>query len=607
MSIRRRNSLTDLLASASLPPLTSGRLRDESPAGAPTSPRLAVVLPREQADPSDEPLAVSPCLVLCRDGIPSDADYVYAPDHPDAGWRLCANSLSNALLCLSSRDLDFAIVSNALAEPPEIEFSSLLNNVIFSRHAFASFQRSGRLPEGSRGRILRLLPRPKEAWGIRLPDPSQLGIGDMQIRGAHLSVLAKEPSKCGRAASSWDDPPRMRALGDSRKTVLVLPIFMAVGGAERNLIQVLRALKDRFAFVVVTTEPVSAARGSLNHEAIEHCECLFDLGEIAPQDDHMKLIDAIGKAMQPDLVFITNGSPWLAANASRLREHFAQIPIVDQQVYDASEGWIQHFDNPGIRSFDRFIAINRPIAQAFEERFHIDPQRIDLIHHAVDTQRFDLARRDACNARESIARLGLAEFIPDSGDPEAPQLFAEVARLTAQKRPLDFLDLARRSLAHGSRDLFLLVGDGELAGECDSFIDAHGLVNVERIPYCNDMSELYPILSGLIFTSAYEGLPVAMLEALCMGVPVLATAVGDILPVLDEVGGGRTVDPGAGPEALFDAFTTFRADLVELQAAARSASPRVIERFAANAVGERYAQAWERAWKVPTSTRSAGA
>ncbi len=143
----------------------------------------------------------------------------------------------------------------------------------------------------------------------------------------------------------------------------------------------------------------------------------------------------------------------------------------------------------------------------------------------------------------------------------------------------------------------VLVGalDGELAGECDAFIARHGLGNVRRIPFCEDMSRLFPALDGLIITSAYEGLPISMLEALAMGLPVLSTDVGDVGLVLRETGSGWTFAPGGDADSRWAAFGRWREELPQLQARARAAAAHVAERFSAQTIASVYERSWRRA------------
>src|SRR5438046_10045336 len=82
--------------------------------------------------------------------------------------------------------------------------------------------------------------------------------------------------------------------------------------------------------------------------------------------------------------------------------------------------------------------------------------------------------------------------------------------------------------------LFVMVGDGDLTPVVDEFIRQHDLKNLRRIPFVENMAEVFSIASGLILTSEFEGMPIVILEALCMGVPVLATDVGDVKLMLDE-------------------------------------------------------------------------
>jgi len=170
-----------------------------------------------------------------------------------------------------------------------------------------------------------------------------------------------------------------------------------------------------------------------------------------------------------------------------------------------------------------------------------------------------------------------------------------------------FLELARRARDAQLGVDFVLVGDGELAAECDAFVQAHALGNVHRIPYCEDMSRLLPLLDGLVICSEYEGLPISMLEALATGVPVLSTPVGDVSLVLSEFGSGQVLDSvTADPETWLAALRCFLRELPSLRGRARVAAPEIARRFSAEAGAAAYARSWDRAIQEFTPRRDAG-
>src|SRR5207237_10921529 len=51
-----------------------------------------------------------------------------------------------------------------------------------------------------------------------------------------------------------------------KKLVFVLPMVMAIGGVERNAVEIMRQLKDRYHFVVVTMDPHDRSHGSFHHQ-----------------------------------------------------------------------------------------------------------------------------------------------------------------------------------------------------------------------------------------------------------------------------------------------------------------------------------------------------
>jgi glycosyltransferase involved in cell wall biosynthesis len=349
------------------------------------------------------------------------------------------------------------------------------------------------------------------------------------------------------------------------------------------MVEVLRILKDEYDFAVVTSERLAKHQGSLHHQVDELGIPIFDLAEAAEPDEHLFLLDVLKRHFRPNLVWICNGSPWLADNADQIRRVFANIPIVDQQVYDTEHGWVNRYRERGIQSFDRFIATTRKIMNKFEVEIGIPRNRIDLIYSSIDSRRLE--------AKEGNLELQHALRL-QAGMPLDARIYAFIGRLTPQKRPLEYLELAKRAANHEFRDRFMLIGDGELRDACENYIVREGLKNVTTIRYCEDLSGVVNMIDGLIITSEFEGLPIALLETLALGRPALATNVGDIDVVLNEHESGIVVPLAGGSEALWEGFQRWRESLPFYRRNAQTHAAAIRERFSNLKIAAEYSASW---------------
>ena len=227
-------------------------------------------------------------------------------------------------------------------------------------------------------------------------------------------------------------------------------------------------------------------------------------------------------------------------------------------------------------------------------RYEISPSRIDLIYSAIDARRF-VPTQQGTEIAEGWAREVLGEI-------SDVKVFAMIGRLTPQKRPLDFLELALRSKRDRTGDIFILIGNGELASECRLFRERHELENVRLVEFCEDLTHVYPVLSGLIVTSQYEGLPIVALEAMAMGVPVLSTDVGDLNLVFSEHGVGSLFRDVGNPELQYDDFKTWRNDLDRAADLARAAAAEIRERFSSAKIAAEYDACWRTAMAEKRNT-----
>lgn len=139
-------------------------------------------------------------------------------------------------------------------------------------------------------------------------------------------------------------------------------------------------------------------------------------------------------------------------------------------------------------------------------------------------------------------------------------LVGTIANLRTEKAYPDLLHAAHQVLASGLPVRFVAVGQGPLAAELDDLHDELGLGEGFRLlGYREDARRVMAGFDLFVLASRYEGLPVSLMEALALGVPVVATAVGGIPEAIRHEREGLLVPPGR-PALLAEAITTLVRD-----------------------------------------------
>jgi len=133
-----------------------------------------------------------------------------------------------------------------------------------------------------------------------------------------------------------------------------------------------------------------------------------------------------------------------------------------------------------------------------------------------------------------------------------------VGRLCEQKGQLLLLDAVHQLVNEGLQFKLSLVGDGVLRTEIEALIVEYGLQNhVELIGWASNSEVRQQILASraMVLPSFAEGLPVALMEALALGRPVISTYVAGIPELVEPGVCGWLVPPGS-VEALSEAIRT---------------------------------------------------
>ncbi len=116
-----------------------------------------------------------------------------------------------------------------------------------------------------------------------------------------------------------------------------------------------------------------------------------------------------------------------------------------------------------------------------------------------------------------------------------PSCIGFLGRLTYQKDPLLFLEMARILAAEGYRAK--IVGGGEMEKEVRRAIEKQGLTDHIRLfgslPRQEALTEIADC-AVVVFPSRWEGLPIAPLELMYMGIPIVAAHVSGTPEILED-------------------------------------------------------------------------
>jgi L-malate glycosyltransferase len=153
----------------------------------------------------------------------------------------------------------------------------------------------------------------------------------------------------------------------------------------------------------------------------------------------------------------------------------------------------------------------------------VDADRVLVIPPAVEIERF--ARR------------------PDASPPNYDVI--TVGALLPNKRTADLIRVAAVLARHRANLRVAVVGDGPLERELRDLVHELDLgENVEFLGFRTDLEILFTDAKLFVLASAYEGLSVAMLEAMASGLPAVVTCVGELAEFVRDGETGRLFTPG---------------------------------------------------------------
>lgn len=213
----------------------------------------------------------------------------------------------------------------------------------------------------------------------------------------------------------------------------------------------------------------------------------------------------------------------------------------------------------------RVVAVGYVVEEVYRKQLR--GKRIEVIPNGVP----------AIPALPAAARTAIRTELV--GDPNRPLLIA-VGRLMPQKgypHLLTALAMLRQTYPAVA---LVIAGEGRLEKELAQQIDACELsAHVFLLGRRDDVPDLLAASDIYISASLYEGLPVATLEAMAAGLPVVATRVGDVPHIVTHQAG--IVVPPEDPVALAQAVTELLDSPTKRQAMGTEARTHVLRHYEA--------------------------
>lgn len=342
---------------------------------------------------------------------------------------------------------------------------------------------------------------------------------------------------------------------DPRPLVAQIIDELPPDGAERLLVDMMRRRSERFRYVIVCL----IQGGPLELDFQELGVPVVIVGRRGKAD--LGMVFRLAAWLRREHVAVVHTHLFTADAYGRTAARLAGIRAVFATIHNVND-WKGRahllIDRVLARVSSRVIGCTEEVGRVLRERDGIPAQRVAVVENGIDLKRFD-----------AVSPAGVRE---EFGVAPGRLLMGVIGRLHPQKGHEDLLQALATLRARAPQPFScLFIGDGELREPLKARVRELGLDDVVVFTGLRrDVPRLLVALDLFVMPSRWEGLPMALLEAMACGKPAVVTAVGGIPSVIDDGRNGVLLPPEQ-PAAMTDALQRLLAD-AELRARLGSAA-----------------------------------
>ena len=225
---------------------------------------------------------------------------------------------------------------------------------------------------------------------------------------------------------------------------------------------------------------------------------------------------------------------------------------------------------------DEIVAVSDDLRRTLKQDLRVWPP-VRVLYNGIDGKRF--ASADGARVRRELG-IGADEFVVGTA-----------VVLSEQKGVAYLLEAAADVLAAEPKVRFVIAGDGPLRDTLVADAARRGLGDRVLFPgYRSDVPDLISSFDVYALPSLWEGLPLALLEAMALSTPIVATRVGGSPEVVTDGVNGFLVPP-RDPAALADSIIRLRhASPEHLQRMGEDNRRRFVTEFRVEVMVDRHQQ-----------------
>lgn len=312
--------------------------------------------------------------------------------------------------------------------------------------------------------------------------------------------------------------------------ILFLSTSMGMGGADSQLLSAAQVLRSGGHDVLIVSLTPLGPMGMQARDAGLPTESL-EMRRGFPDPRGLVRLARLTRMWRPDVVHSHMVHANLMARALRL---VVPVPVLVSTIHNIYEGGRLRMAAYRLTNalVDHMTIVSDAAAERFVRERIIPKELLTVVPNGVDTEQIAGVPP---GARESLRRsLGLdREFA-----------WLAVGRFEIAKDYPNMLRAFARVRARHADAVLLLVGRGSLQPETEALARELGLgSSVRFLGVRSDVPVVMSAADGFVMSSAWEGMPMVLLEAAAAALPIVATQVGGNREVVLEAESGFLVPP----------------------------------------------------------------